>query len=225
MKLQSQVIIRSKKLGVLIRDCRMLRRRTIPECANSIGIPVGTLRAWEEGLKSPSLPELETLAYILGLPLRQFWSKEAHSSDSARLTEADIAANMRERQRLIGSQLQQAREDAGISLHNLSAQSGLSTSKLKAYELGERSIPLPELEGLMALLGKPIESLFDQTGPVGQWMAEQKDIDGFLKLPHRLQVFVSNPGNQPYLELAEKLSDLSSDKLRSVAEGILEITL
>ena len=225
MTIQAQAIIRSKKLGVLIRDARTLRRKSIPECSTSIGVPAGILRAWEEGRRSPSLPELEVLAYYLGLPLTHFWSRDARSDDSATTETLNLSALVGIRQRLVGALLRQAREDVSVSLHSLSEQSGISQAKLKSYEMGERPIPLPELEGLMQLLGRPIESLFDRTGPVGIWMAEQKAIAEFLQLPRSLQEFVSRPVNRPYLELAEKLSTMSTEKLRSVAEGLLDITL
>ncbi|NIP32622.1 MAG: hypothetical protein GWN00_13130, partial [Aliifodinibius sp.] len=50
-------------------------------------------------------------------------------------------------------------------------------------------------------------------------------IDEFQNLPEELQEFIAKPVNQPYLELAKKLSELSADRLRGIAEGILEITL
>jgi len=40
-----------------------------------------------------------------------------------------------------------------------------------------------------------------------------------------LQEFILKPVNQPYLELAQKLSQMSVDKMRDVAEGLLDITL
>ncbi len=55
-------------------------------------------------------------------------------------------------------------------------------------------------------------------------MVQQKAIQEFLTLPNELQNFVSKPVNRPYLELAKKLSGMSTDKLRSLAEDILEIT-
>ena len=121
--------------------------------------------------------------------------------------------------------MRREREKASISLRDLSEQSGISTNCLKAYELGQRPIPLPELEGLIVLVGGQIESLFDQTGPIGMWMNQKKAVQDFLLLPPELQNFVSKPVNRPYLELAMKLSGMSTDKLRSVAEDILDITL
>jgi transcriptional regulator with XRE-family HTH domain len=224
MSIQAQVVIRSKKLGVLIRDARMLRRKTLPECATSIGMPAGILRAWEEGRKSPSLPELEVLAYYLSLPLSHFWSKDARSDDSAVTEILNLPALVGIRQRLVGALLRQAREEISVSLRTLSEQSGISVPKLKSYELGERPIPLPELEGLVVLLGGQVESLFDMTGPIGLWMAEQKASADFLQMPREIQDFVSKPVNRPYLELAMKLSTMSTEKLRSVAENLLDIT-
>ena len=90
--------------------------------------------------------------------------------------------------------------------------------------MGERPIPLPELEGLVALLGGQIETIFDQTGPIGQWMVQQKAVQDFLQLPPELQNFVSKPVNRPYVELAMKLSGMSTEKMRSVAEDLLDIT-
>ena len=47
----------------------------------------------------------------------------------------------------------------------------------------------------------------------------------FKEMPPELQAFVAKPINLPYLELAQRLSEMSVDKLRAVAEGLLEITL
>jgi transcriptional regulator with XRE-family HTH domain len=109
-------------------------------------------------------------------------------------------------------------------MKSVAEQTGISTGRLKRYEMGERPIPLPELEVILKVLGGRIETFFDQGGPIGQWMSQQKAIQQFLELPLELQTFVCQPINKPYLELARKLSDLSTDKLRSVAEDLLDIT-
>jgi hypothetical protein len=56
-------------------------------------------------------------------------------------------------------------------------------------------------------------------------LVEQKVLQDFLQLPPELQSFVCKPVNQPYLELALSLSGLSKERLRFVAESLLEITL
>ena len=224
MSIQAQVGLRSRKLGVLIRDARLAARKTLAECAHITGVTTGIFRAWEEGRRAPSLPELEVLAYALKLPLNRFWSKEATSDDDLPVKNMNLPALAGLRQRMIGALLRREREKTSISVRDLAEQSGLSTARLKAYELGERPIPLSELEALIMLLGGQIDSLFDHTSPIGLWMIQQKAIQDFLLLPSELQDFVSRPINRPYIELALKLSGMSTDKLRSLAEDLLDIT-
>jgi transcriptional regulator with XRE-family HTH domain len=225
MSHQVQIAIRTRKLGVLIRDARQAARRTVTETARAIGITPAFLRAYEGGRKAPSLPELEVLAYYLDLPIRHFWSSEALSDDAARTEPLDLVKLAALRHRIIGTLLRQKRLQASISLKGLSVETGIPQGRLKAYELGERAIPLPELEAILSVLGGRVEAFFDQSGPIGKWMNEQETIDEFMQLPPELRAFVCMPVNRPYLELARNLSHLSTEKLRSVAEGLLDITL
>ncbi len=224
METKTKIIIRSKTLGVLIHDARLAARMSISECAEALGIGDSTFRSYEKGKKSPSLPELEVLAFFLDLPITHFWGTETISDDAPATAPLDLPRLVGLRQRMIGALLRQERTKASVSMKSLAKQSGISTGKLKAYELGERPVPIPELEVVLNILGGRIENFFDKSGPIGQWITRQKAVEAFLELPHELQEFVSQPVNRPYLELAHTLSDLSAEKLRSVAEGILDIT-
>ena len=225
MDKKTQITIRSKKLGVLIRDARMAARRSIKECAEAIGMKSGAFRAYEEGRKALSLPELETLVYYLDLPIDHFWSREIKSNAPLPIETLDLPKLLAVRQRKIGALLRQKRTNASISIRNLAHETGISGARIKAYELGERPIPLPELEVMVSTLGGRIETFFDRSGPIGQWLTNEEAIQNFLELPEELRKFVSMPVNRPYLELAMKLSAMSKDKLRSVAEDLLDITL
>lgn len=225
METPSQTTLRKKKLGVLIRDARLRARRSPEECARAMGITKGMLRAYEEGRRAPSLPELETLAYFLNLPMEHFWGRGTEPEESSPVESPDLPQLAQLRQRMIGALLRQERNNASLSLKTLSHDTGIPVARIKAYELGERPIPLPELEALAASLSARIENFFDQSGPIGKWMGARKSMKHFLDLPEELQAFVSQPVNRPYLELAVKLSSMSSENLRSVAEGLLDITL
>jgi len=224
MSLNSQIAIRSKTLGLLMRDARTLARRNVAECAQAIGVKPGQFRAYEDGRRAPSLPELEALVYYLDLPIGHFWSKEIKSGKTSPHENLDLTKLLAIRQRKIGALLRQERMNASVSIRNVALATGLSSSRIKAYELGERPIPLPELEALIKALGGRVESFFDRTGPIGQWMLNEEAISDFLQLPLELRQFVGQPVNRPYLDLAMKLSNMSKDKLRSVAENILDIT-
>ena len=225
METQAEITLRAKKLGILIRDARLASRRSIKECATAINVTNGVFRAYEEGRKAPSLPELETLVYYLELPIDHFWSTEAISDAPNRIDELNLPRLTDLRHRMIGALLRQERMNASLSMKSVAEQVGISTRRLKQYEMGERPIPLPELEVALKVLGGRIETFFDQGGPIGQWMTQQRAIQQFLDLSVELQNFVSQPINRPYLDLARKLSEMSTDKLRSVAEDILDITL
>jgi len=224
MDTKSQITIRTKTLGVLIRDARLAARRSVQDCAQAIGIRPSVFRAYEDGLKAPSLPELEMLVYYLDLPMDHFWSREIKSASASRNARLDLSKLLVVRQRKVGALLRQDRMKASISIRNLANETGIASSRIKAYELGERAIPLPELEVLVRTLGGRIESFFDQHGPVGQWLLSEDTVKQFLEMPMQLREFVAMPVNRPYLELAMKLSNMSRDKLRSVAEDLLDIT-
>ncbi len=223
--MQAQITLRAKKLGILIRDARLASRRSVKDCATAINVTSGIFKAYEEGRKAPSLPELETLVYYLELPIDHFWSDKSISDAPERLSELNLPRLTDLRHRMIGALLRQERMNASLSMKSVADQSSISTRRLKNYEMGERPIPLPELEALLRILGGRIETFFDQGGPVGLWMTQQKAIQQFLDMPVELQNFVCQPVNRPYLDLARKLSGMSTDKLRSVAEDLLDITL
>jgi transcriptional regulator with XRE-family HTH domain len=225
MDMQAQITLRAKKLGILIRDARLASRRSVKDCANAIDVTTGIFKAYEEGRKAPSLPELETLVYYLELPIDHFWSDKSISDAPERVTELDLPRLSNLRHRMIGALLRQERMNASLSMKSVAEQSGISTRRLKNYEMGERPIPLPELEVLLNILGGRVETFFDQGGPIGLWMTQQKAVQQFLDMPVELQNFVCQPVNRPYLDLARKLSEMSTEKLRSVAEDLLDITL
>jgi transcriptional regulator with XRE-family HTH domain len=225
MSIDVRVNLRTRKLGILIKDARVSVNKSLNECAQAMGINTEILKEYEEGRKAPSLPELEILAYYLDLPLEHFWSSKVVSNNASPLSSINQTVLVGVRQRMIGALLRKQRLESGTSIDALSKQSGISTSSLNAYELGESPIPVPVLESLMVILGGSIESLFDNSGPVGKWIMEKKMIQEFLQLPPEIQAFVCKPVNQPYIKLALSLSSLSNEKLRSVAESLLDITL
>jgi transcriptional regulator with XRE-family HTH domain len=224
MDTKTQITIRTKKLGILIRDARLSTRRSAHECAEAIGVRKSMFRSYEEGIRAPSLPELEALVFYLDLPLDHFWSKEIKSTAASPIQGIDLPRLLAIRQRKIGALLRQERMNASISIRNLAGKTGITSSRIKAYELGESPIPVPELEVLITTLGGRIESFFDRSGPIGRWMESEETVQEFLELPLELRQFVAAPVNRPYLELAMKLSSMSRDKLRSVAEDLLDIT-
>jgi transcriptional regulator with XRE-family HTH domain len=216
--------LRAKIIGALIRDARLEAQKTIDECSGIIGVSAQDFEAYELGDKAISLPELEAVAYYLHVPLDHFWDRETLVAKEGDKKTPNMLILIRIRNRMVGAMLRQARLEAQISLQELAEHLDIETSKLEAYELGMEPVPLPMLEHLSGVLNRSIREFQDQKGPVGAWNAQQRAIHDFLVLPLDIQTFITLPINRPYLDLAVRLSEMSVDKLRAVAEGLLEIT-
>ena len=112
-----------------------------------------------------------------------------------------------------------------MSLRKLARTLEIPPSRLSAYERGTRPIPIHELDALSRTIGHSIEEYIDHDGPVGEWELQLQAVDVLSQLSPELRDFLSKPVNEPYLRLAMQLSELQVDKLRTIAEGLLEITL
>ena len=217
--------LRAKKLGVMIRTSRTTLDKSIDECAQAIGVPVETFNAYEIGDQSPSLPELELLSYYLDIPIDRFWGETTYLRPTTANRPVDADRVLRLRQRMVGVQLRKFRLEAGLTPEQVMAELGLADSQLTAMETGSTPVPIPVLEKAAGLYNRSIRDFYDQKGPVGNWSARRRVVEDFLALPPELQDFVCKPINRPFVELAERLSQMPVNKLRSVAEGLLEITL
>ena len=225
MNKQQQLFqIRTRKLGLLMFDARMAMRRTVEETAQAVGVKPDELLAFEKGDLAPSLPILEALAFFLDIPIDQFWSNQSMSdkTEEEPLHQKERLRHLRNR--IIGASLRMHRTNLNFSLHEVSAATSIPEKQLEKFELGEEGIPVPELELLAKTYDIRTEDFFDQKGAIGKRRAQQTAIRELFNLPPELQEFVCRPVNKPYLELAVRLSELSVEKLRGVAEGLLEIT-
>ena len=217
--------LRAKKLGVLIKSARISSGQSIEAIGLAMGVDPETISAYELGEKSPSLPEIESLAYYLDIPLDYFWSRESALEIKKSIAPEDLERLLMIRQRIIGALIKQARLQSELSMEELAQKSGLANGKLSDYERGERQIPLPELEAISQVLKRSIDDFRTDRGPIGNWSRQQHMLAIISDLPAELQEFIAKPINRPYLDLALRLSEMSVVKLRAVAEGLLEITL
>lgn len=217
--------IRSKKLAVLIRAARQNAGRSSSECAAALGIPQEELERYELGEGSPSLPEIELLAHYLNTPLDHFYGNRPIDDPKSSERQYQPEQLIRLRQRMVAVMVKQARLEAGISLESVAEETGVDTSLLEAYEMGDKPIPLPVLEVLAHIFEQPVTDYQDTHGPVGQWIRQQSFVREIKELPAELQTFVCLPVNRPYIEIAQHISEMPVEKLRALAEGLLEITL
>ncbi len=217
--------MRGKILGVLLKDARLTAGKTPGECANVLGSPISLYNAYEQGRKQPSLPELELLAYYYNVPLPQFWGGETLSTPEHREAMQLPAPEMTAlRHRMIGAKIRLARLAAKLKPKAFATEAGLTVAQLTAYETGRRPIPISDLDAIIARLGLNLDDFLERQGPIGQWDSLRRDMERLRHMPDDLREFITAPANEPYLRIAQHLSQASADKLRVIAENLLEIT-
>lgn len=224
MDFQMAITIRQKKLGLLLRDARVAAGKKKSECAEVIGVSTTDITSIEQGERGLSMPELERLSYFFQVPFSHFWKDDILSTNKTQSVQLP-ENHLRIRDREIGKLIAEARQKKEITYEEVENKTGITTSRIQSFEAGEIPIPIPELEMLCHLLNVDIVDLVDENHPAGHWILEQRALVDFIELPSELQDFVCKPINRPFLELAQKLSSLSSEELRSIAEGLLEITI
>lgn len=215
-------ISRAVTLGELVRSARLKAGRSVEECSQVLGEPAELLASAEAGEVSLPLPDLEALSMYLKVPMSYFWGSQVPEQNH----EPDYAAYVGLRNRIIGALLRQARREHELSPEQLAGELGADAELLEAYELGVKPIPYFELERLAAALNLSTEYFSEPLhGPLAQYELEREMQKRFSELPPEVKAFVAEPVNVTYLQTAMHLSEMDVDRLRHIAESILDITL
>jgi transcriptional regulator with XRE-family HTH domain len=216
--------IRGKMVGVLLRDARQNAGRTVEDCARKLQISPEVIEGWEYGDDTPSLPQLELLAFFLDVPVSHFWGTdtlEASVQDYSRVQTEYMAL----RDRMIGALLRQAREARELTQEELSEISGVSAEQINIYEFGEAPIPMQELTVLANSVKKNINYFLESSSHIGELLTLREEWKHFIELPEEIRLFAANPLNVGFIEIAMMLSQMPTDRLRRIGESVLNITM
>ncbi len=223
-KEQQRIMLRQRKLGILLYDARLAAGASTDTCARLMGVSSEEYNLYEEGATSPSLPQVETFAYGLNIPLSHFTGNQALSINAPRADDVKLDLIRSLRQKMTGARIMQERTRLNLSTADIALVADMSEEELNQAESGNLPLSFPRLQLIAELLDIPLESLYDQQGIIGQWRKQQERDAEFAALSPEIQNFICDPVNQPYVELAVRLSEMDAQKLRSIAESILEIT-
>jgi transcriptional regulator with XRE-family HTH domain len=233
--------LQAKKIGLFLRKIREENAHTQEECANWLNIELNTYQSIELGNQSPSLPQLESLAYFL----KTSFDTLLKGPESLTNSEYSFTREVNDqivtlRNRVISVMLKQQRNQKSLTIEQLAEATQIQAEVLINYESGTVPIPLTELEKIVDSLGVKLEELFASTGPfthltgseqirepvlvTSSEMPSSPTTSDGLDLPEDIKQFVLKPINRPYLELAMRLSKLEAEKLRDIATSLLEIT-
>ncbi len=222
---QELLVVRKRILGVLLRDARETAGLSSGDVAELLELSEEDYLRFEKGEHTPTLPQLEVLAYFFNVPIKHFWGSQTLAAERK---EREIKDRVPEvlmlRQKMIGVRLRSAREQAGLSIADVADKSGLSAGQLEVVERGLLALPVTALERVVRGVNLSLDDLVDEHGTVGNWLQAQEQFDQFLDLPSDLRDFICRPINRSYIELAIRLSNMRVQELRTIAESILEIT-
>jgi len=212
---------RSVILGELIKNAREHVQRSPASCARVLSLTEEEYAALESGDRLVSLADLELLALFLKVSMGYFWGRDSLDD----LGQVNYEQMLALRNRVIGINLRQKRLKARKLTKDMAAEAGISVKEVEAYEAGETAVPYLHLEAMSKFLGLSINDFVeDEVGPLKRHEAEQQMLVTFRELPPEMKEFFLKPVNMPYFEPAKFLSAMEVDKLRALAENLLDIT-
>jgi transcriptional regulator with XRE-family HTH domain len=178
---------------------------------------------FEQGISSPSLPQLEMLAYFFKVPLNSLL-KPAEVTKRPGIDPSAVSNLLALRDRIISAILKQKRLENGMEIDELADKANLSPESIYRYENDQAAIPQTTLEKLCKVLDVSLNSLFSSISVENQPISQETLKDNQPQLPDEVSEFIANENNIPYLELAKKLSRMDAARIREIAESLLEIT-
>jgi transcriptional regulator with XRE-family HTH domain len=223
---KEETLLRQKILGVKVRYARLRAGLSLEEVGQPLSFSAEVMNEIELGQRNLSLPQLEIIALRCHVPVIYFRSDQPESADNPFLDFPVIEAIML-RQRIIGALLRKARLEAGYSQEDLANLLELPVSQISEYEFGTAEIPVPQLEVLANHLNLSLTYFLDQSISANRTNGQVATLDEITRLselPKNIREFLTNPANLLYVTIAMRLSNVSAETLRALAEGLLEVT-
>jgi transcriptional regulator with XRE-family HTH domain len=215
--------IRRKIIAVLLQGARLKSGKSTKDCAEALGVTAGVYTAYEDGGRDLSLPELELLANYLNVPIGNFFDNSDRLVQEEPVMPREQIVELR--QRIVGALLRKARADKNVSQKDLAARLGISPRRMTDYEFGQKPIPLSQLQAMADVLDVPMNYFIDEgVGMIGEQELARSQFEKFSDLPEDVRRFITKPTNISYLRVAQHLSDMTTQQLRSIAAAILDIT-
>jgi transcriptional regulator with XRE-family HTH domain len=229
------ITLKRKILGILMRNARAGAGFSLTETAELLALAPSTLKDYESGQQEPDLPLLENLARLCKVPVSYFWSDTSLPSPD-RNYEYPQAITLR--RKVVGLLLNKARTDANYPPEKIAEYLGNSAEQIAHYEQGQIGIPFSQLNALTELLNVDLDYFLDGANGAEAALVEQREdaaqrepaatgSGGYsvpADLPDDVAAFLQDPTNLLYIKLAMRLQSLSTETLRALAEGILDIT-
>jgi transcriptional regulator with XRE-family HTH domain len=209
-------------IGQKIRKARLNAGLDLETCARALDLTPDQMAGLENDSSAVSLPQLEILSRICGVPTTYFWTEQRAPAAAGSALPPAVALAIR--RRMIGVLLRQARLAAGKRLADCAQVLGVSTDTMAGYEYGQEDIAFHHLQALAEFLHVPLTYFVDED-LISDSERERHDLQMLAELPADVREFVLRPSNALYVRVAMLISSLPTETLRQIGEGLLDITL
>ena len=146
-------VIRQKIIGILLRHARLRAGRSQTELAAALRVSRYRYAQYERGQRDLSLPELELVAELCGVPIDYFFDDQTAVEDEGTDTRQLMASRIQ--RKIVGTLLRQARQQANKLQRECASVLGIPPRRFSQYESGKRAISPSELETLAPYLDVP----------------------------------------------------------------------
>jgi transcriptional regulator with XRE-family HTH domain len=209
--------LRRRTIGLLIRRVREGASCTVAQLAAALQVKPATMKAYEAGIREPSLVELLAISDWLSVSVTALLD-EAGPTLPIAPSQLNVQAALQLGNHVLGAKLKQARLNADESLKVLAGAVGISSGMLKSYELGT-AIPITVLEALTAHFGLTMQHWFE--ADAFHINPAQQQQTAFAALPSDVRAFVTNADALSHLRMAMQLHALPANEVQRVAEALL----
>ena len=222
-EIQSNSFKTFPEVGHQLAKAREAAGKSAKECALVLNLPLKKYQKLETGEGLPSLPELESIAYFLGVLPDELLEDRTIEFDKQNVNTEQLQQFMQLRHRILSATLQLVRSQKNFSLKEVSSLSGISISRIKRYEMTSTPIPLNDLSALCTALETKVPALFDKSGFLADRQKKMERERSIRQLPVELQDFINDPENLSFLHLAVRLKETGIENLESLAAGLQQL--
>ena len=203
-----------------IRDIRKSKHLRTKDCAKALGVSKETYRNFEKGLSPISLPELELIAFYLGVtPTALIENNQGFTAFSNLLHEDIRPQYLILRRKMLGALISAARQDKAASVDDLQQATKIPVDRLHAYEKGNMPIPLSDLFLISDYLEVSHKALFETV-----WTADTYHEFPWLKSSWHPEFSEEEPeaDDEVFMDLLQALKRMSQADQAQIAKIILE---
>lgn len=206
-----------------IKHIRLLKQRSINDCAIFLNISEEQYLKFEEGITPLTLPDIELLAIYFRIPLQTFFNNEPIKDYSIFLLSNEIHPKfIKLRHKMIHAKYAIAKEKRGLTIDDIHQATQIPMEVLHAYDKGDSSIPFDHLLLMSDALATPLEEFFNQESALSE------DIDNYYHQRNwrpeypKEEIKADELEEDPYMHLISALKRIPHEEQAHIAKIIID---